>query len=286
MIKRKVAAFRWRGGKYFDLPFILPFMPRDIHHFIDVFGGSAAVIINMPATPIMTYNDIDGEIVNFFRVLRNSPQHLITQLLLTPYSREEYGDCLKIDTPCTPQERARRFYVRMRQTMLGMGGQDDLPRRLWARVLNHKTNAELQQWLSGIDKLREIADIFQSIQIENEKALDLIRKMDSDGVFFYCDPPYVLDERRSDWKYKNDMTDAEHEALAGALGKVKARVMVSGYPGKLYDRLFAKWRRFDSAPKIENSSVSSGKMRKRAQSVWINYEPPTTAMGKQTEFAL
>lgn len=286
MKHRKIAAFRWRGGKYFDLPFILPYFPGDIHHFVDVFGGSASVIINMPPTPIMTYNDINGEIVNFFRQLRGWPRDLITNLLLTPYSREEYAAC--VETPAEAPddlERARRFYVRVRQTMLGMGGQKELPRRLWARVVNHTGNAEISQWLNGIDKLPQIADIFQSIQIENESALDIIRKMDSEQVFFYCDPPYVMETRRSGWEYEYEFGEAEHTALAEALGACKARVMVSGYPGTLYDRIFADWKRIDSAPKIENSSVSSGKMRYREQSIWINYDPPAKATGKQAEIS-
>ena len=115
---RKKIAFGWYGGKFSHLDFLLPYLPTDAAHFCDVFGGSAAVLINREPAPVETYNDLDSELVNFFATLRH-PEHgerLLQGIALTPFSREE------LELACTPEynldtvERARRFYVRARQT--------------------------------------------------------------------------------------------------------------------------------------------------------------------------
>ncbi len=85
--------FGWYGGKFSHLEWLLPLLP-DCHHYCEPFAGSAAVLINREPSPVETYNDIDGAVVNFFRVLRNSPDELIRLISLTPFSREEFFESL------------------------------------------------------------------------------------------------------------------------------------------------------------------------------------------------
>ncbi len=105
-------AFGWYGGKYSHLDWLLPLLPAT-RHYCDVFGGSAAVLINREPSPVETYNDIDSELVNFFRVLRDRKDALIEAIGLTPFSREELTlACTPPDGPISDLERARRFFVR------------------------------------------------------------------------------------------------------------------------------------------------------------------------------
>ena len=85
----KVIAFGWYGGKYSHLNWLLPLLPQTTH-FCEPFGGSAAVLLNRKPAPVETYNDIDSEVVNFFRVLRDQKEALIEAIGLTPFSREEF----------------------------------------------------------------------------------------------------------------------------------------------------------------------------------------------------
>ena len=88
--RKKVIAFGWYGGKYSHLDWLLPQLPT-CHHYCEPFGGSGAVLLNRVPSPVETYNDLDGEVVNFFRVLRECPDELIRQIALTPFSRSERG---------------------------------------------------------------------------------------------------------------------------------------------------------------------------------------------------
>ncbi len=118
--RSKMIAFGYYGGKFSHLEFILPLLPAHYTHFCEPFGGSAAVLINRPPAPVETYNDLDGEVVNFFECLRDDCDKLIRAISLTPFSRQE------LVKACTPQpgltalERARRFFVRARQTRTGL----------------------------------------------------------------------------------------------------------------------------------------------------------------------
>ncbi len=116
----KKIAFGWYGGKYSHLDWLLPLLPYTTH-YCEPFGGSAAVLINRKPSPVETYNDIDREVVNFFRMLRDKQDELLQAIALTPFSREELR--IASEDPLdglTDLERARRFFVRARQVRTGL----------------------------------------------------------------------------------------------------------------------------------------------------------------------
>src|SRR5437763_16863792 len=82
---RKRIAFGWYGGKFSHLDWLLPLLPA-CHHYCEPFAGSAAVLLNREPAPVETYNDIDGEVVNFFRVLRHQKERLAELTGVTPFS--------------------------------------------------------------------------------------------------------------------------------------------------------------------------------------------------------
>ena len=130
--KRNKILFGWYGGKFSHLGWLLPLLPES-HHYCEPFAGSGAVLINKSVSPIETYNDLDGDVVNFFRVLRDHHDELIRVISLTPFSREEY--CLAIygkNDSDNAVERARRFYIRARQTRTGLAQTATLGR--WAKL--------------------------------------------------------------------------------------------------------------------------------------------------------
>ena len=81
--KKKVILFGWYGGKFSHLDWLLPRLPK-CHHYCEPFAGSAAVLLNRLPSPVETYNDLDGEVVNFFRVCRDQGLELTRLMALTP----------------------------------------------------------------------------------------------------------------------------------------------------------------------------------------------------------
>ena len=273
---RRRIAFGWYGGKFSHLDFILPHIPVDATHFCDVYGGSAAVLLNVPPFPVETYNDIDSELVNFFRTLREQESELTKAIGLTPFSREELVLACQPARNLSDLERARRFYVRARQTRTGLAQTSSEGR--WAHcVLTSRAGmaGAVSRWLGSVDGLSEIAQRLLRVQIENAPALDVIRRYDTVGTVFYLDPPYVHSSRGDASAYGHEMTEEEHRALAETLRTVRGRVILSGYRTALYDELYRGWRREDADERLCHS------VRKpRRESLWLNFKEGNEPHGR------
>lgn len=264
--KKHQLVFGWYGGKFSHLEWLLPQLP-EAHHYCEPFSGSAAVLINRQPAPVETYNDIDGEVVNFFRVLRDRPDELARALVLTPFSREEFHQAIAQPQQRDELERARRFYVRARQARTGLAQTATLGR--WANCKNTSRagmSGVVSRWLSGFDSLAAIAERLLRVQIENRPAVDVIRVYDDEKTLFYCDPPYLHDTRGDSKAYGFELDEGEHIELAATLNGSKGKVAISGYRNPLMDRLYRGWRRFDAPAKTAHSVKKI-----RRECLWMNY---------------
>lgn len=265
--QKKLIAFGWYGGKFSHLGWLLDHLP-DCHHYCEPFAGSAAVLLNRPPSPVETYNDIDGEVTNFFRVLRDETDELLKAIALTPFSREEfYRAVSEEETDLSDRERARRFFVRARQVRTGLAQRASLGR--WANCKNTSRagmSGVVSRWLGSVEALPEIAERLLRVQIENRPAVQLIKLYDSPTTFFYCDPPYPHESRGDNKAYLYEMSDGEHQELARALSKISGKAAVSGYRCESMDKFYEGWRRIDAPTKKCHSVKKS-----RTEALWVNY---------------
>jgi DNA adenine methylase len=229
---------------------------------------------------VETYNDVDSEVVNFFRVLREQKEALIEAIGLTPFSREEFE--LAIAQP--PQdisdlERARRFFIRARQVRTGLAQKASAGR--WAHcVLTSRAGmaGAVSRWLGSVEDLAEIAQRLLRVQIEHAPAIEVIKRYDSEDTLIYCDPPYVHDTRGDNKAYAYEMTDEQHRELASVLRNVKSKVALSGYHCDLMDELYGDWRYLE-APIKNCHSVK----KPRTEVLWINYDLEKRVESQQGE---
>lgn len=268
--KKKLILFGWYGGKFSHLDWLLPLLPK-CHHYCEPFAGSAAVLLNRDPSAVETYNDLDGEVVNFFRVLRDSPEELARRIGLTPFAREEFAIACQLDPDATQLERARRFYVRARQVRTGLAQTATLGR--WAnckKTSRAGMSGVVSRWLGGVEALPGIAERLLRVQIENRPATDVIQLYDSAETFFYCDPPYVHATRGDAKAYRCEMNDRQHQELADVLSAVAGKVALSNYDCELLDRLYPRdrWHKFVCEPKTNHATKG-----KRTEVLWTNYDP-------------
>jgi DNA adenine methylase len=265
--KRKLIAFGWYGGKFSHLDWLLPLLP-ECHHYCEPFAGSAAVLLNRDPSPVETYNDIDGELVNFFRVLREQKEGLIEAIGLTPFSRGELYIAVNTNGERLSElERARRFFVRARQARTGLAQTASLGR--WANCMNTSRAGmagAVSRWLGSVRMLPEIALRLLRVQIENRAATKVIELYDSPDTLFYCDPPYVHSTRGDSKAYRFEMDDKAHMELAAVLKRIKGKAAVSGYRCDLMDVLYKGWRRADAPAKTCHSVKKT-----RHEALWMNY---------------
>ncbi len=267
---KKLIPFGWYGGKFSHLDWLLPLLP-ECRHYCEPFAGSGAVLLNREPSPVETYNDLDGEVVNFFRVLRSRKEKLIEAVSLTPFSREEFALACALQPGLSALERARRFYIRARQVRTGLAQRASLGR--WANCKNTSRrgmSGVVSRWLGGLESLAEISERLLRVQIENRPAVEAVKLYDSPQTLFYCDPPYIHETRGDAKAYSNEMNDQDHEELARVLNSAQGLVAVSNYDCDFMSRLYPakKWLKTTGPKKTIHSTKD-----KRAESLWTNYDP-------------
>jgi DNA adenine methylase len=263
----KVLAFGYYGGKYSHLSWLLPLLPKTTH-YCEPFAGSAAVLLNREPSPVETYNDIDGEVVNFFRVLRNHREEFIEKISLTPFSREEFRIAIEENREgLTDLERARRFFIRARQVRTGLAQTASIGR--WANCLNTSRrgmSGAVSRYFGSIDGLYNVSERLLRVQIENLPAIDVIKKYDSIDTFFYCDPPYPPEIRGDTNAYGYELDENGHKELASVLLKCKGKVAISGYKCNLLDKLYEGWQCIQAPVKVCHSVK-----KPRQEVLYVNY---------------
>jgi DNA adenine methylase len=270
--------FPWFGGKYRLAPKLVEFIPKH-GAYVEPFGGAASLLLAKPPSKIECFNDLDGGLVNFFRVLRDPKQFKEFRRLmdLTLYSRKQYYEfrnALDMGLEADPVAYACKWFVVARQSFGGMWCNS------WSHTITSSSNymaSATSRYLSGINNLPKLVERIKRVLIENKDFEPLIERFDKEDVFFYCDPPY-LPSTRGGGKYRFEMSEQDHERLLDLLLELKGKVMLSGYRNNLYERLEKEgWKRKDFKVK---SSVSGNTIQQfekpinkdRIDSIWLNYE--------------
>ena len=270
--RSKIIAYNYFGGKFTFLDELYDHFPSVsmFDHLIDLFAGSLVVSLNYKhgAALIKTANEINEDVTNFFRVLRDDECRLMELLELTPCSFSEYQNCW--DKSPDSIEQARRFYVRVRQSFFGLGAQRK--NKGWHMAKQHANSnggETVSRWNNALPKLRVVAEIIRkNFQITPWDYSRCIKKIDHERAFFYADPPYPLESRKSSNDYKFEFTDDQHRELAEQLHTIKGLAMVSGYECNLMNELYGDWHKYYLTKKKNN--IRSSEVQ---EVVWCNYLP-------------
>ncbi|MCX8070220.1 MAG: DNA adenine methylase [Thermodesulfovibrionales bacterium] len=278
-MKRLRSPIRYFGGKGNMVAKLLKHIPEH-HTYCEVFGGGASLLFAKEPSKVEIYNDIDGDLVNLFRVLRDKEkfEEFHRKVSLTPLSREEYYYCRATYKDCDDVERAYRFFILARQSFSGNVGSG------WGynRTESSRNMAEhTSKYLSTIEYLPQIHERIMRVQIEHDDFRKVIPRYDTENTFFYLDPPYVLNTRRSGG-YKHEITNQDHEDLINLLLNIKGKVMLSGYQNDIYRRLDESgWARVDyetachAAGRTRGTKIlgagSAKRTQPRVESLWFNY---------------
>ncbi|MFG2468691.1 DNA adenine methylase [Streptomyces canus] len=268
--------FPYYGAKGRLAPWIVGLMPREHRVYVEPFAGSAAVLFarSRPATHEVL-NDLDSNVVTFFRVLRDREQDLVRALSLTPYSREEYRAA---DLEASPEidelERARRFFVRTTQSYNACGAAAG-KRASWSNGAR-RGSSQATTVADLVDRLYVVASRLRKVVIENRRAAEIVQLYDGADVVMYCDPPYLASTRsglkahkRGDYAHDTN-TEAEHRELAEVLHGARSAVLLSGYPSPLYDELYGDWERVEVAVQRPTTNRRGSTGSAGLEVVWSN----------------
>jgi DNA adenine methylase len=258
-VKPERPLLRYHGGKWRLAPWIIQHLPPH-RVYVEPFGGAASVLLRKARSYAEIYNDLDGEVVNVFRVARDRGDELVRALQLTPFARQEFD--LSYAPADDPVEQARRTVVR---SFLGFGSNSHNKATGFRANSNRSGTTPAHDWRNYPDKLRALIERLQGVAIEQRDALQVMAAHDSADTVHYVDPPYVATTRDAGSDYRHELTDADHVALAEHLHHLQGAVVLSGYASPLYDRLYADWQRVErhahadgARPRIEVLFLSEG----------------------------
>lgn len=255
-------ALRYHGGKWMLAPWVIENLPPH-RTYVEPFGGAASVLLRKPRSYAEVYNDLDGEVVSFFRVLQDQSQadELLRRLRVTPFARDEFK--LSYEKTDCPLESARRLLIR---SFMGFGsdGYNDAAPTGFRANSNRSGTTPAHDWVNLPKSHEYLTARLSGIVIENRDALEVMAQHDGPETVHYVDPPYVHETRASNCKqYRHEMTNADHEALLQFLLGLEGAVVLSGYNCDLYGDLLSGWRR------IDRKALADGAL-KRTESLWLN----------------
>jgi DNA adenine methylase len=224
--------------------------------YVEPFGGGASVLMLKPRSYAEVYNDLDSEVVNVFRVLRQPAKAArLTKLLEhTPFSRKEFNAAYMKSRG--PIEQARRTIVKSYMGFASNSIHNKNPRGMrtaastWKAPTGFRSNSNrsgttpAHDWWNYPSHIDSFAERLRGVVVENRDALEVMASHDSGETLHYVDPPYVLSTRDRGIDYKHEFTDHQHIRLAKFLGELKGMVIVSAYWSDLYAKHYVGWQSF------------------------------------------
>lgn len=256
MQKPLPAVLRYPGSKWSLAPVIVENFSSH-YHYVEPYFGSGAVFFTKAPSNHEVLNDLNGHVVNFWRVLRDHTEELCWKLETTPWSREEYDDSDTLTDD--PIENARRFVVRVWQSHAS-----DLAKKTgWKnRGVHQRAGGMSHRWQKVPDQLRTLVWRLSDAEIESRDALSVISRFNSKDTLLYVDPPYLM-ETRTQKMYLEEVPLQHHVDLLELLLQHKGAVVLSGYENTLYDEALAGWNRLVmKAPKVEKGA-------NRTEVLWV-----------------
>ena len=258
--------FAYYGGKTTLAPKIAALLPAH-EHYVEPFAGSLAVLLAKKPSRAETVNDLDGDLMTFWRVLRDRGEELERVCALTPHSRGEFALAADLDVSCDV-ERARRVWLRLTQNR-----SHSMKVTGWYNTKNARARTIPGSIRSFSRRIGSLVERLQDVSLENRDALDVIRDYGTEpSVCIYADPPYLGETRATNYRVEMPADD-QHEAFAQVCHDAKAAVVISGYDSPLYDRLFDGWHRYE----LKAPTTLSGDTD-RVEVLWSN----RTLLGAQT----
>jgi len=210
----RLCFFPYIGGKFNLLKALLPLIPEH-RIYVEVFGGAANLLLNKPPSPVEVYNDIDGELVNLFSVVRDRRDEFVERFKLILYSRGIYNKWMDEPLPQDPVERAARFYYILRCSFGGNYGAS------WAFKRKAHKHAPDIFWTS-LERTEQITQRLKSAYIDALDFRTCFRNWDTSETFFFCDPPYYgLDY------YRHNFSEQDHRDLRRILGETKGKWLLT-----------------------------------------------------------
>jgi DNA adenine methylase len=262
--------FKWVGGKSRLRKQIIDLFPQHTC-YVELFAGAAWVLFGKPPSSVEVLNDIDQDLINFFRVIKEKPTELIASFEWELVSRAEFERLAKLDaSKLTDIQRAHRFYYLI---MASWGGEFHYP-RFQTSITDGGHGNRLFGALQTLEKrVKPIHERLRTVIIENLDWQECFERYNRPGALMYIDPPYP--ENGCNYVY-NMRERSDHELLATKLNQAQCQWILSSYDTPFIRDLFAGYTIVPLESKSGMDTEKNGNTRVTNKEVVIlNYTPLT-----------
>ncbi|MBY0456068.1 MAG: DNA adenine methylase [Gemmataceae bacterium] len=260
-------AFKCHGGKFYLSRWIISQIPAGYSDlsYVEPFCGGASVLLNKQRSAFEAINDLDPAVYDLYTALRDTPEPFAHGLHAHDYTEKTFRRAQERADRCEAGlDRATNEYILRRMSRGGLR-----TAFAWSERLRGGKPGDVNAWETALANLPVLSERLQGVDILNRPAVEIVRRFDGPDAFFYCDPPYLPATRVSRSAYAFEMTADDHCELAGVLNGCRGRVLVSGYPSPLYDRLYRHWNR--ATKEIANHASQKAVKEVKQEVVWMNY---------------
>jgi DNA adenine methylase len=261
------------GGKQNMVKELLTLIP-DHEIYCEPFFGGGALFFAKPPSEVEVINDVNGEVVNFFKTLKTNFQELQKEIQGTLHSRELYKNAMVVyeHPELFPElKRAWAFWVLTNQGFASMIGS-------WGFGKDNSKEKALANKRADFTKAYESR--LHKTQIENNDAIKVIDRCDSKSSFIYCDPPYI----GTNMGHYKGYSEAEYKKLLDKLAKLKGKFLLSSFPSSILNAYIKKYKWKTKSIK-GHISVTKHTDKKKTEMLIMNYDPKKIKVfkGKQAE---
>ncbi len=250
------AILKYPGAKWRLSKWIIEHFPEH-KVYCEPFFGSGGVFFNKEPAYIETINDIDGNVVNLFKVCREYPEELAKLIEMTPFARDEFKNCYEVSAD--PIEQARRTLVRYHQSF----GTSNSSKNSWRNVQTYGSPRCATMWNCLPDIILKCCERLKNAQIENIDAVELIHRYNDEKTLIYCDPPYLQSLRKKNM-YAFEMSEEKHIELLLAVKQSKSKIIISGYDNELYNNELTDWN-------TDEKTTTAQMGLHRVEKIWMNF---------------
>jgi DNA adenine methylase len=260
-------AFGYYGAKVRIASHIINYLPPH-NAWVEAFCGSAALTIAKKPAPIEIINDLDDQIINLFKQLRNNTDKLISAIALTPYARKEYFNAKQPEKAIDSLEKARRFLISTMMTVNGAVGDSGAGFSFSQSYSRDGREARVNRWYNLPERLEKVVERLKSVRVENRDARELLDMfVNKPATLFYMDPPYLMERSH---QYKHDIDENFHIELLELSNKAKCMMLISSYDNELYNEMLSPKNGWSKAIIETNTADTSGKKYERKEVLWRN----------------
>lgn len=264
--KKVKPPFGYYGSKHRIASTIANLLPAH-NAWVEAFCGSCAVTLAKPPAPIEIINDMDNQVVNLFKQLRENQDELCRLVALTPYARSEYLSARE-HQECKPLEKARQFLVATMMAVNGANGGNGSGFSFSQSYSRGGKEARVSRWYNLPERIAPVVERLRSVRIENRDARELLEMFDKrPATLIYLDPPYNIERTQ---RYSVDIDEKYHTELLARCLTSKAMILISGYENQLYNSILTTEKGWEKRTISAITKDTSGKEYERTEVLWSN----------------